>query len=133
MKPGFYTQVWWTMARKTVLSNVMLLIFGMLLLSYGIGSIVYYIDPQFYVPLGLPKNQLVVNKFLVGVPFFGVVFFFFILVYLVGSLFLDLYKKSEQEVLQKMEHDEKARRIGLTTIRSGGLVVKAKGWLSRLL
>jgi hypothetical protein len=109
---NFYAQVWWIMARKTVLSNTMLVFYSVLLflaLSYWVGSIIYYCDPRIGVLLDMPKKHPSVNRFFVGA--FVVCVPLILIAWI--ALLREVYEKSKIEVLQKMEHDEKARRIGL--------------------
>lgn len=110
------------MARKTVLSNMMLVIYGVMLaaaLAYGVGSTICYFDPflirdlrelpNLYAFLDGHKKHHAGIKFGIGL---GVEMVFLGIIG-VAVLLREIYEKSKEEVLQKMEHDEKARRIGL--------------------
>ena len=119
---NFYAQVLWVMARKTVLSNVMLIIYGVMfavVLAYGVGSTICYFDPflirdlrqspNLYAFLGGHKKHHTGIKVGMGI---GVEMAFVGIVGVI-ALLRDLYENARMEVLQKMEHNEKARRIEL--------------------
>ncbi len=119
---NFYAQVWWVMARKTVISNVMLFLYGVIfagVLAYGVGSTICYFDPflirdlrqlpNLYAFLDGHKKHHASIKLAMGLG----VEMVFVVIMGVAALLRGLYENARMEVLQKMEHDEKARRIGL--------------------
>lgn len=88
------------MARKTVLSNFMLVIYGVLIfwvLAYGVGSVIYYYDPHVYVLLDWPKKHHAWIEVIVGM-FVELAFFIFIAVI---ALLRGVYEEAKIEALQK--------------------------------
>ena len=108
---NYYAQLAWVIARKIIISDVMLIVYSVMLivaLTYLFGWLIYYADPTIGAFLGSPKASETANRFMAGVT----VVVILCMIIALAAFLIDVCRKSRDEVLEKMDRKEKARRQG---------------------